>query len=160
MDRSKPSWLNPNERLTDNFRLSEFITTSTGLDNTPKSFNLQFIRAMANLLQNVRGVLGRPIYINSCYRSPLVNKAVGGSKTSYHLTGCAVDLSIMHLNNEERATFERALRYYFPREFIKYDTFWHVAFDFNHLGNRDIPVSTIEQDYPELREPVIESGDF
>jgi hypothetical protein len=44
-----------------------------------------------------------PIIISSGYRSPEVNKAVGGSPTSNHLTGCAVDIRC--------ASFEQALRY-------------------------------------------------
>lgn len=151
---------NPEYRLAENFKLSEFISTSTGYENIPSRTHFQFIHAMARLLQCVRNSFCRPIVINSCYRSPQVNAAVGGSRTSYHLTGCAVDLSIMHYPYHALPEFERLLRAYYPREFIKYDTFWHVAFDFNHLGSGEFPVDTFDQCYPELREPAKTEGDF
>lgn len=151
---------NPDYQLAENFKLSEFISTSTGYENIPNKTHFQFIHAMARLLQSVRNVLDRPIVINSCYRSPKVNAAVGGSRTSYHLTGSAVDLSIMHLPYHALPEFERLLKSFCPREFIKYDTFWHVAYDFNHLGSGDHPVDTYEMCYPDLREPLITEGDF
>ena len=147
-------------QITPNFHLREFTHTNTGLPNEPPRHIVQFIKAFARLLQHVRGILGKPLYINSCYRSPAVNHAVGGSRTSFHLKGCACDLSIVHYTPDDLVTLERALNSYYPIEFIKYDTFWHVAYDFNHLGNADYAVSTYEQDYPDLRDSPRTIGDF
>ena len=75
------------------FTWSELTTTSKNLDNTPTPEAADNLRALtANLLDPLRERLGRPLGVNSGYRSPVVNAAVGGSKTSQHMTGEAVDL--------------------------------------------------------------------
>ena len=137
--------------LTTNFTLEELTATSTGLDNMPplRSSAMSTIKAMARILQECRDILTKPIIVNSCYRSPRVNARVGGARSSYHLTGSAVDISIYHYTSYDKVTLENALRKYKPVEFIKYDTFWHVAFDFARLGNRG-PVTTYQMEYPDL----------
>ncbi|MBO5971621.1 MAG: hypothetical protein J6Q07_01250 [Alistipes sp.] len=147
-------------KITEHFKMSELCHTDTGLDNTPPNHIQQFIRATARILENVRSIFGRPIYVNSCYRSPLVNRAVGGSPSSHHLKGTAVDIRVYHLDERSRMSLENALRLYKPIEFIKYDTFWHVAFDIFHLGHGNKPVSTYQQVYPELEEAPYTSGDL
>lgn len=61
-------------------------------------------RAM-DMLQALRTALGRPMTINSAYRSPEHNAAVGGAKASRHLEGIAFDVS---MRNQDPLTFERA----------------------------------------------------
>ena len=138
-------------QITPNFTFEELTATNTGLDNTPKRTSVAYaqIKAMARVLQQARDVLGKPIFVNSCYRSPLVNAKVGGSRTSHHLTGSAVDISIYQYTSLDKITLENALRLFKPVEFIKYDTFWHIAYDFSTLGNHG-EVSTYDKDYPEL----------
>ena len=140
--------------LTRNFTLEELTATNTGLPNTPSKGSIAYskILAMARLLQYVRDVCGFPIYVNSCYRSPRVNSKVGGARTSFHLYGQAVDISTYHYDDAMKQTLENSLRFYKPCEFIKYDTFWHVAFDISTLGTGELPVSTWDKDYPELAE--------
>ena len=65
-----------------------------GIDNTPNEDtleNLQFL--VDNVLQPLRDIYGRPIVVNSGYRCPKLNKAVGGSKTSQHTKGQAADIT-------------------------------------------------------------------
>ncbi len=142
--------------LQPHFTLQELTATDTGLDNTVTlgSHKYATLKAMAIILENVRGILGRPIFINSCYRSPEVNKAVGGARTSYHLTGSAVDIRTYHYSDSELSTLESALRSYYPCEFIKYDTFWHVAFDISRLGTDSGVVTTWNQECPESCDPI------
>lgn len=81
--------------LTQHFTLAEAETTSTGLDNRIKDQNVmaRLINTATNM-ELVRAILGRnPIKINSWYRSPVVNKAVGGTATSEHAIGAAVDFT-------------------------------------------------------------------
>lgn len=139
------------KHLTNNFTLEELTATSTGLDNMPplRSSAMATIKAMARILQECRDILSKPIVVNSCYRSPRVNARVGGSRSSYHLSGSAVDISIYHYTSSDKVTLENALRKYKPIEFIKYDTFWHVAFDFANLGIHG-PVTTYQIEYPDL----------
>jgi uncharacterized protein YcbK (DUF882 family) len=85
------------------FTIKELTKTNTGLDNTPSkeiTDNLTYL--VDNLLDKVREEYGNPITVNSGYRSPEVNKAVGGAKTSQHLTGCAADITTGSKSGNER----------------------------------------------------------
>ena len=78
--------------LSKNFTLAELTKTSTGLPNAlPKHLEGNIQSLVDNILQPVRDALG-VIIVTSCYRSPEVNKAIGGSSTSQHCLGQAADL--------------------------------------------------------------------
>ncbi len=84
--------------LSPNFTLDEFTFSRTaarlGLDNTPDARTLKNLRQLAALLEQVRSALGdNPINISSGYRSPALNRAVGGSAHSAHMAGLAVDFT-------------------------------------------------------------------
>lgn len=79
------------------FTLAELTRSATadrlGLDNTPDAAcRRQLERLMRVVLNPAREALGMPVYVNSGYRSPAVNRAVGGVPNSYHLQGRAADL--------------------------------------------------------------------
>jgi zinc D-Ala-D-Ala carboxypeptidase len=83
-------------RLSKNFVLSETTRSNTarrlGIDNTPKNVHLKNMQhIITNLAQPLRDALG-PIRITSGYRSPELNRAIGGSKKSQHCKGQALDL--------------------------------------------------------------------
>lgn len=85
-------------KLTPNFTLEELTSSETaarlGLDNTPnKDVKANLVR-LAKFLEEVRRILGRPIMVNSAYRSPEVNKAIGSKPTSQHCLGCAADIRV------------------------------------------------------------------
>jgi zinc D-Ala-D-Ala carboxypeptidase len=78
--------------LSKNFTLAELTKTSTGLPNAlPNDLEANIQSLVDNILQPVRDALG-VIIVTSCYRSPEVNKAIGGSSTSQHCLGQAADL--------------------------------------------------------------------
>jgi len=82
-------------KLTEHFSLEEMQKSETavrlGLDNSiPKELIPNAIR-VAEALEIIRAVDGKAIRITSCYRSPVVNKAVGGSPTSAHRFAFASD---------------------------------------------------------------------
>lgn len=84
-------------RLTDNFTLEELVASTTaqrrGIDNTPSESVKQNLRLLAEkVLQPIRNEYGHPITVTSGYRCVKLNTAVGGAKTSQHLTGCAADI--------------------------------------------------------------------
>lgn len=92
-------------RLTTNFTLEELIVSPTakrlGLSNVPSAehiANMKYVCEM--ILEPVRAHFGKPVKINSSYRAPLVNKAVGGSTTSQHSNGEAVDFEIEGVSNK------------------------------------------------------------
>lgn len=80
------------------FTISELTKSATaqarGLNNVPNATALANLYALVdNILDPLREAWGRPIYVSNGYRSPAVNKAVGGVATSQHLTGQAADIS-------------------------------------------------------------------
>jgi hypothetical protein len=78
-------------QLTEHFSLAEATVTGVKADNTPTDAQLEVIKKTASQLEKVREVLGVPLKINSWFRSASVNEAVGGSATSAHSYGLAVD---------------------------------------------------------------------
>ena len=88
--------LNANAKLSEHFTLGEL--TKSG--SHPEVYNIPSHEAIANLtnlskwLEVLRERAGTPIRINSGYRSPQLNKRIGGVPTSNHLTGCAVDIRV------------------------------------------------------------------
>ena len=87
-------------QLTTHFTLEEFTDSQTaarrGIKNVPgeNSQARANIRRTAETMEKVRTILGdKPILVSSGYRSPQVNAAVGGAKSSAHVHGLAVDFS-------------------------------------------------------------------
>jgi zinc D-Ala-D-Ala carboxypeptidase len=99
-------------RLSPNFVLSEFTRSSAaerlGLDNTPSQEHIENLKLLCyHVLQKVRNHYGKPVIVTSGYRSPAVNKAIGGSATSQHSNGEAADIEIMGLSNHDLAVWIR-----------------------------------------------------
>ena len=102
--------------LSEHFKLQELCKTKTGIENVPNETQVNNLRRLCRWLEQLRlrynqmrneemrnEVREYPIIINSGFRSPAVNKAVGGASLSNHLTGCAVDIRCIGI--------EQALRY-------------------------------------------------
>ena len=80
-------------KLSTNFTLEELTVTSVNADNTPNEQQIANLKRLVdNVLQPLRKMYGKPIKINSGFRSNEVNRAVGGSPTSSHCSGEAADL--------------------------------------------------------------------
>jgi len=81
--------------LSQHFSLIEFVHSNTavrkGIDNSPTPAVLVRLRNTARMMESVREILDAPIMVSSGYRSPSLNAAVGGARTSAHTTGNAVD---------------------------------------------------------------------
>jgi putative chitinase len=95
-------------KLTEHFSLAEMIVSPTakrlGLSNTPTPEHIENMRyCCEKILEPVRAHFGKPVQINSSYRAPLVNKAVGGSKTSQHVNGQAIDFEVPGVDNKKVA---------------------------------------------------------
>ena len=96
--------LNSKANLSQHFLLGEFTRSKY-----PEVYNIPSHEAIANMkrlcvwLEVLRERVGHSIIINSGYRSPQLNRKVGGAATSNHLTGCAVDI--------RTSGFEQAIEY-------------------------------------------------
>jgi hypothetical protein len=82
--------------LTEHFTLEELTHTDhREYDNTPNDSELENLKRLAEFLEDVKTVLGgKPIMVNSAFRSKQVNDAVGSKDTSQHRIGCAVDIRV------------------------------------------------------------------
>ena len=90
-------------QLSEHFELSDFLVSETaarrGIANEPTPEVIENLRRLCQLvLQPLRIQLARPMVITSGYRSPALNRAVGGSKTSHHMQGRAADLIVPGLS--------------------------------------------------------------
>ena len=97
-------------RLSEHFTLGELCKTKTGIKNVPNEAQVENMKRVCQWLEelrrrwnNIYGDGDDPIIINSGFRSPAVNKAVGGASNSNHLSGCAADIRCLGI--------EQALRY-------------------------------------------------
>ena len=90
-----------NMKLSENFTLEELIRSNTaermGIDNVPKDEKVvENLRSLClEVLQPLRDYVGAPVHINSGYRCPELNMAVGGVKNSQHCRGEAADIRIV-----------------------------------------------------------------
>ena len=95
-------------KLTPNFSLSEMTKSDTALrldmDNTPNAVQVENLKTLCEkVLQPVRDHFGKGVKVNSGFRHPQVNAAVGGSKTSDHCKGMAADIEIPGVANGDLA---------------------------------------------------------
>ena len=98
-------------QITKHFSLREMSRSATGtrlgLPNNPPAELMPNILKVCERLEQVREHFGKPVTVLSCYRSPAVNTAVGGSKTSAHRFGLAADIEIEGVSNLELARWCR-----------------------------------------------------
>lgn len=76
------------------FKLEELLVTDTGLPNVPSwSVVNNLLILTEHVLDPLRIAFKRPIHVNSGFRTPEINKAIGGAKNSQHCNGEAVDIT-------------------------------------------------------------------
>jgi zinc D-Ala-D-Ala carboxypeptidase len=91
--------------LSEHFSLAELtvsdIGARNGWDNTPNASEIANLVRLAEMLEQVRTLLGKPILVNSAFRSKQVNDGVGSKDTSQHRIGCAADIRVPGMNPDE-----------------------------------------------------------
>ena len=98
-------------KLSKNFSVAELSksewATRNGVDNTPSMTVIDNLQQLVdNILQPVRDKFG-PVVVTSAYRSPAVNKGIGGSATSDHTKGQAADFEVLGMANKALAEWIR-----------------------------------------------------
>lgn len=94
-------------QLSPHFSLAEFEHTDTGLPNAVPPALIPSLRALCTkVLEPIRAHFG-PVTLNSGYRSPKVNAAVGGAPTSQHAKGQAADIEVASASNLALAQWVR-----------------------------------------------------
>ena len=136
------------DRISEHISLKEGIKSHTAtrlsIDNTPREKDLVNMKTIAEkVFEPLRLFVGGPIAINSFYRSPKLNSAIGGSTSSQHCIGCAMDIDDKYgyKTNEEM--------YHYIQENLDYD---QMIWEFGDLNNPDwVHVSYISQDFNRRR---------
>tara|TARA_R110000868_G_scaffold89184_3_gene248346 strand:+ start:1056 stop:1484 length:429 start_codon:yes stop_codon:yes gene_type:complete len=115
--------------LTDHFTLEELTHTDhRQLDNTPNDAELENIKRLAEFLEDLKVVLGgKPIMVNSAFRSKAVNDAVGSKDTSQHRIGCAADIRVPAMTPDQvvRAVIASDLGY--DQVIREFDRWTHIS---------------------------------
>lgn len=115
--------------LTEHFTLEELTHTDhRELDNTPNDAELANLTRLAEFLEEVKTVLGgKPIMVNSAFRSKAVNDAVGSKDTSQHRVGCAADIRVpgMAPNEVVKAIIDSGLGY--DQVIREFDRWTHIS---------------------------------
>jgi hypothetical protein len=123
------------------FTIKEFsasaVAKKRGISNIPSEECVNNIGALVcNVLDPLREAYGKPITVNSGYRSMELNRAVGGSETSDHLSGRAADITAGD-NEENRELFELILSLDLPfDQLIDESDFCWIHVSFRESGNR------------------------
>lgn len=115
--------------LSPNFTLEELTHTDhREFDNTPNEVELENLKRLALFLQEVKTVLGgKPIIINSGFRSKQVNDAVGSKDSSQHRVGCAADIRVPGMTPDEvvKAVIAAGLPY--DQVIREFDRWTHIS---------------------------------
>ena len=144
-------------RPSEHFTWEELTASTTadqlGLDNTPDlAARLNLIKLAREILEPIRAEFGA-IRVNSAYRSPEVNEAIGGSSTSKHMLGLAAAITAYdypNVTNDDIATWLWDNGYDLPLEqVITYEdtTHLHVALDLDSPPREEFLVHTYEGTY-------------
>jgi len=122
--------------LTPHFTLEELtVTNHRSLDNTPNSSEINNLKRLAEMLEEVKDLLdGKPIMVNSAFRSKAVNDAVGSKDTSQHRVGCAADIRVPGLTPDQvvKAIIGSTIAY--DQIIREFDSWTHISVPNNPSG--------------------------
>jgi uncharacterized protein YcbK (DUF882 family) len=115
--------------MTEHFTLEELTYTDhRELDNTPNDAEKANIQRLAEFLEQVKTILGgKPIMVNSAFRSKAVNDAVGSKDTSQHRVGCAADIRVPGMTPDEVVRTIIASDLGYDQVIREFDRWTHVS---------------------------------
>lgn len=131
-------------KLSEHFTLEELTVTSVKAENMPNQEQINNLKKLVdNVLEPLRKMYGKPININSGFRSKEVNKAVGGSPTSSHCNGEAADLDC-----EDNALLFSIIREMFTfDQVINESNFKWIHVSFREGNNRNQALKMVNGKY-------------
>ena len=123
--------------LSPHFTLEELTHTDhRELENIPNEAELANLKRLAEFLEAVKTVLGgKPIMVNSAFRSKAVNDAVGSKDTSQHRTGCAADIRVPGMTPDEVVKAIIAANLGHDQVIREFDRWTHVSIP-NHTADK------------------------
>ena len=115
--------------MTPHFTLAELtVTDHRSLDNTPNAVQLTNLKRLAEFLETVKTALGgKPIMINSAFRSKAVNDAVGSKDASQHRLGCAADFRVPGMTPDQVVRTIIAAKLPFDQIIREFDSWTHIS---------------------------------
>ena len=115
--------------LTPNFTLDELTHTDhRTFDNTPNDEELVNLQRLAEFLEQIKILLdGKPIIVNSAFRSKAVNDAVGSSDKSQHRRGCAADIRVPNMTPDEVVSAIIAAGLSYDQVIREFDRWTHIS---------------------------------
>ena len=134
-------------QLSEHFSLDEFTFSETALrkniDNTPPSHILPILGNTATCMEGIRTLLGHPIHINSAYRCPTLNAAVGSKPTSQHTSGNAVDFTCKEFGTPRDIVLAiKASNIKYDQLIYEFNSWVHISF--SNIGQNRMAVLTID----------------
>jgi hypothetical protein len=116
-------------QLSEHFTYDELTHTDhREFDNTPNEAELENLKRLAAFLEKVKAILGgKPILVNSAFRSKLVNDAVGSKDTSQHRIGCAADIRVPGVTPDQVVRAIIASDLEFDQVIREFDRWTHVS---------------------------------
>ena len=115
--------------LSPNFTLEELTHTDhREFDNTPNDSEINNLKRLAEFLEDVKAALGgKPIMVNSAFRSKAVNDAVGSKDTSQHRIGCAADIRVPGMTPDEVVKAIIAAQLPYDQVIREFDRWTHIS---------------------------------
>ena len=115
--------------MTPHFTLAELTHTDhRTLDNTPTPGEVANLTRLAALLERVKVALGgKPVMVNSAFRSKAVNDAVGSKDTSQHRLGCAADIRVPGMTPRQVVEACIAAKIDFDQIILEFDAWTHIS---------------------------------
>lgn len=118
--------------ITPHFTLEELTASETaernGWDNNPNGYERENLARLADLLEQVKVVLGgKPIMVNSAFRSKQVNDAVGSKDTSQHRLGCAADIRVPGMTPDQVVKAVMISGINFDQIIREFDRWTHIS---------------------------------
>ena len=115
--------------LTEHFTLEELTATDhRQFDNTPNEAERANLVRLAGLLELVKVALGgKPVMVNSAFRSKQVNDAVGSKDTSQHRIGCAADIRVPGVTPDQVVKAVIAAKLPFDQLIREFDRWTHIS---------------------------------